>query len=110
MTYECLSFGVAFGKGVPRRVVKGGEPPQSHKRLCPAYSFQTKNLACRKPKGGALSILDLPTYPMSHTSRALYQTPQVVLDLGRRPEARFLGIPAGEFLREEEVRGASEAG
>lgn len=49
-------------------------------------------------------------YPMSHMPRALYKTPQVVLDLGRRPEARFLGIPAGEFLREEEVRGASEAG
>ncbi len=28
---------------------------------------------------------------------------QVVLDLGRRPEARFLGGRGGEFLREEEV-------
>jgi hypothetical protein len=28
---------------------------------------------------------------------------QVVLDLGRRPEARFLGNGGGEFLRHEEV-------
>ena len=28
---------------------------------------------------------------------------QVVLDLGRRPEARFLGDGGGEFLRQEEV-------
>lgn len=30
---------------------------------------------------------------------------QVVLDLGRRPEARFQGMLGGEFLRDEEVRG-----
>ena len=29
---------------------------------------------------------------------------EVVLDLGRRPEARFLGAPGGQFLREAEVR------
>ena len=29
---------------------------------------------------------------------------QVVLDLGRRPEARFLGVGGGEYLREAEVR------
>ncbi len=27
----------------------------------------------------------------------------MVLDLGRRPEARFLGTPGGEYLREAEV-------
>lgn len=31
---------------------------------------------------------------------------EVVLDLGRRPEARFLGAAAGQFLREGEVRAA----
>ncbi len=31
-------------------------------------------------------------------------TPQVVMDLGRRPEARFLGSPGGDYLREAEVR------
>lgn len=29
---------------------------------------------------------------------------QVILDLGRLPEARFLGDGAGEFLRLEEVK------
>jgi stage III sporulation protein SpoIIIAA len=28
---------------------------------------------------------------------------EVVLDLGRRPEARFLGKPGGQFLREAEI-------
>jgi hypothetical protein len=28
---------------------------------------------------------------------------QVVLDLGRRPEARFLGVGGGEYLRDAEV-------
>ena len=28
---------------------------------------------------------------------------QVIIDLGRRPEARFLGVPGGEYLREAEV-------
>lgn len=31
---------------------------------------------------------------------------QVVLDLGRRPEARFLGVMGGEYLRDDEVRGS----
>ena len=31
---------------------------------------------------------------------------KVVLDLGRRPEARFLGVMGGEYLRDEEVRGS----
>ena len=30
-------------------------------------------------------------------------TPQVVLDLGRKPEARFAGSLGGEYLRDEEV-------
>lgn len=39
---------------------------------------------------------------------------QVVLDLGRQPEARFLGRPGGELLREapvtvEDLRAAEEA-
>ena len=29
---------------------------------------------------------------------------EVVLDVGRRPEARFLGVRGGEFLRDAEVR------
>ena len=29
---------------------------------------------------------------------------EVVLDLGRRPEARFLGATGGQVLREAEVR------
>ena len=41
----------------------------------------------------------------SKVGRAL----QVVLDLGRRPEARFLGGRGGEFLREEEVTQAPDA-
>ena len=28
---------------------------------------------------------------------------EVILDLGRRPEARFLGQAAGEYLRDAEV-------
>ncbi len=32
----------------------------------------------------------------------------MVLDLGRQPEARFQGIPAGEYLREHEVTAAGE--
>ena len=31
---------------------------------------------------------------------------EVVLDLGRRPEARFLGQAGGEYLRDGEVRAA----
>ena len=39
---------------------------------------------------------------------------QVVLDLGRQPEARFLGRPGGEMLREapvtvDDLRAAEEA-
>ena len=34
---------------------------------------------------------------------------EVVLDLGRRPEARFLGAAGGEFLRAAEVRKACSA-
>ena len=33
----------------------------------------------------------------------IVRTLQVVLDLGRRPEARFLGVMGGEYLRDEEV-------
>lgn len=29
----------------------------------------------------------------------------MVLDLGRRPEARYLGVGGGEYLREAEVLG-----
>ena len=39
-----------------------------------------------------------------HTSQTLSASFQVVLDLGRRPEARFLGDGGGDYLREEEVR------
>lgn len=35
---------------------------------------------------------------------------EVVLDLGRRPEARFLGEKGGEYLREAEVRPAPREG
>lgn len=28
---------------------------------------------------------------------------QVIIDLGRRPEARFLGVSGGEYLREGQV-------
>ena len=28
---------------------------------------------------------------------------QVIIDLGRRPEARFLGVSGGEYLRQGEV-------
>ena len=38
---------------------------------------------------------------MSHPQRASLL--EVVLDLGRRPEARFLGQSGGQFLREAEV-------
>lgn len=38
-----------------------------------------------------------------HSCSIDFVNTQVVLDLGRRPEARFLGVPAGEFLREAEV-------
>lgn len=34
---------------------------------------------------------------------ALYCWWQVVLDLGRRPEARFAGAVGGEYLRDEEA-------
>eukprot|EP00798_Chlamydomonas_sp_ICE-L_P015819 gene15819-21938_t len=37
----------------------------------------------------------------SHPKRS--ELLEVVLDLGRRPEARFLGIPGGEYLRDEEI-------
>ncbi len=30
---------------------------------------------------------------------------QVIIDLGRRPEARFLGVSGGEYLRDGEVSG-----
>lgn len=36
-------------------------------------------------------------------SNSLFSVLQVVLDLGRRPEARFLGGRGGEYLREAEV-------
>lgn len=39
------------------------------------------------------------------TSKEGLRVLQVVLDLGRRPEARFQGMLGGEFLRDEEVRG-----
>ena len=39
-----------------------------------------------------------------YTSQTLSASFQVVLDLGRRPEARFLGDGGGDYLREEEVR------
>ena len=40
---------------------------------------------------------------------------QVIIDLGRRPEARFLGVSGGEYLREGQVswplaESASESG
>ena len=38
---------------------------------------------------------------VSHPQRASLL--EVVLDLGRRPEARFLGQSGGQFLREAEV-------
>lgn len=40
---------------------------------------------------------------VSHPQRASLL--EVVLDLGRRPEARFLGQAGGQFLREAEVGG-----
>ena len=33
---------------------------------------------------------------------------QVIIDLGRRPEARFLGVSGGEYLRDGEVSGFLE--
>lgn len=34
---------------------------------------------------------------------------QVIIDLGRRPEARFLGVSGGEYLRQEQARPTSAA-
>jgi hypothetical protein len=53
-----------------------------------------------------LSVVLDSTFPVSAhgiTWFSLHISPQVVLDLGRRPEARFLGKPGGEYLREAEV-------
>ncbi|GIL47410.1 hypothetical protein Vafri_4234 [Volvox africanus] len=41
---------------------------------------------------------------VNHPQRA--SLVEVVLDLGRQPEARFEGIPAGEYLRQQEVTAA----
>ncbi|KAG2453751.1 hypothetical protein HYH02_001962 [Chlamydomonas schloesseri] len=41
---------------------------------------------------------------VNHPQRA--SLVEVVLDLGRQPEARFQGIPAGEYLRKQEVTAA----
>lgn len=40
---------------------------------------------------------------MNIVASVLHYLLQVVLDLGRRPEARFAGATGGEYLREEEV-------
>jgi stage III sporulation protein SpoIIIAA len=45
--------------------------------------------------------LDIRAPLVSHNRRA--QLLEVVLDLGRRPEARFLGQSGGEYLRDEEI-------
>lgn len=70
--------------------------------LLPPCSFP----ACRP----ALPVPQLQVLPqdirdplVSHPKRASLL--EVVLDLGRRPEARFLGERGGEYLREQEVGG-----
>lgn len=44
---------------------------------------------------------DIREQLINHPQRASLL--EVVLDLGRRPEARFLGVAGGEYLRDEEI-------
>ena len=57
--------------------------------------------APRRHSGNPYRSIETPEPPESNCWCRMH----VVLDLGRRPEARFLGTQGGEYLRDAEVRG-----
>ncbi|KAL0032365.1 hypothetical protein WJX79_007203 [Trebouxia sp. C0005] len=86
---------------------------RSTQRACSAQDSGCEEGDCLQEEDGTVIVRDdldllLQVLPvnlrgslMSHSKRASLL--EVVLDLGRRPEARFAGAVGGEYLRDEEI-------